>query len=187
VYQMQRAVFPLTTAQTYTVGPGGVLNIPRPVRIESVNWRDESQTPALELPLHRMMDQEYQALAVRELSATMPTKFYYDQAFPLGTLFLWPRPTMTKHVVLFLWQPWNSTMALADTVMWPPGYERMLVYNLAVELSAQPGARISERTASIAAQSKAMIEQFNVRVPILQVPAGLFSRYGGYNYITDNT
>jgi hypothetical protein len=187
VYQIQRQVFPLTTAQTYTVGPGGDFSMPRPVTIHAANWRDEAMTPALELPLHAMQDQEYQNLAVRELAATMPVKFYYDQAWPLGVLFLWPKPLLTKQIVLFLWHPWDTSMVLADTVAFPPGYERMVVYNLAVELSAQPGARVSERTANIAAHSKAMIEQFNARVPILSVPAGLMGRYAAYNPLTDNT
>jgi hypothetical protein len=185
VYQIVRQVVPMTTSQTYTVGVGGTINLPRPVRIDAINWRDEAQTPALELPLHKMEQQEYQAQRVRETAASMPTAFYYDPAYPLGTLFLWPRPMETKKLVLFVWKTFDASMVLSDTVVMPPGYERMLVYNLAVELSAQPGARLSPVALRLAEQSKTAIEVINARIPILSVPSGLFGGSGrGWNPTT---
>jgi hypothetical protein len=188
IYQIDRAVFPLTTSQTYTVGPGGVFNMVRPVRIERANWRDESQVPALELPLHAMSDQEYMGLRLREMASSMPMRFYYDQAYPVGTFFLYPAPTLTKHVVLWVWHPWDVTAQLATPVDFPPGYARMLVYNLAVELSAQPGARLSPIALKIAEESKSRLENLNAEIPVLALPRGLFGTQNraGYNYLTDN-
>jgi hypothetical protein len=186
VYQIDRVVVAMSTSQTYTVGVGGTINIARPVRLDRVNWRDESQTPALELPLPAMADADYQALRVRETSASMPTQFYYDQAYPLGTLFLWPRPTQTKQLVLFPWHPWDATMVLSDTVMLPPGYERLLVFALAVELSAQPGARLSPVALKIAEDARRLIENSNAEIPRLSLPHALYGGRGtgGWNPLT---
>jgi hypothetical protein len=186
IYQIDRVVVEMTTSQTYTVGVGGTINIPRPVRLDRVNWRDESQTPALELPLYAMPDADYQALRVRETSASMPTKFYYDRAYALGTLFLWPRPTQTKQLVLFPWHPWDATMGLSATVTLPPGYERLLVFSLAVELSAQPGARLSPVALKIADDARRLIENSNAEIPVLSLPNALYGgRWtGGWNPLT---
>src|SRR5690349_24291155 len=57
VYTTTRVVVPLVVSQqTYTIGPGGAINTVRPVRIDDVNWRDESQVPPLELPVHKMTE-----------------------------------------------------------------------------------------------------------------------------------
>jgi hypothetical protein len=182
VYHLDRVVVAMSTSQTYTVGVGGTINIPRPVRLDAVNWRDESQTPALELPLQPLPMQEYEALRVRETPASRPTQFYYDRAYPLATLFLWPRPTETKQLVLFPWKQFDATMGLSETVAFPPGYERMLVYNLALELSAQPGARLSPVVVKLAEESKRSIENLNAEPPILSVNWGTGS--GDWNFLT---
>lgn len=184
VYQIARQVVTITTSQTYTVGVGGTINIPRPVRLYAVNWRDESQTPALELPLDPLGDQAYQDLRVRETVASMPTRFYYDHAYPLATLFLWPKPTLTKKLVLFPWKQVDANIALSDTVTLPPGYERMIVYNLALELSAQPGAKLSPVAVKLAEESKARIAAMNAAPPILSLPPGLFGGSGRFNFLS---
>jgi hypothetical protein len=119
---------------------------------------------------------------VRETAASMPTAFYYEQAYPLGTLFLWPRPMETKKLVLFVWKQFETSMVLSDTVVLPPGYERFIVYSLAVELSAQPGARLSPVALRLAEEARRSIENINARIPILSVPSGLFGGSGrGFN------
>jgi hypothetical protein len=182
VYHLDRVVVAMSTSQTYTVGVGGAINIARPVRLDAVNWRDESQTPALELPLQPLPTQAYEDLRARETAASMPTQFYYDRAYPLATLFLWPRPTETKQLVLFPWKQFDATMGLSETVTFPPGYERMLVYNLALELSAQPGARLSPVAVKLAEESKRGIEILNAEPPILSVNWGTGT--GCWNFLT---
>jgi len=185
VYQIDRQVFTLTAnVQSYTVGVGGDFNLTRPVRLEAVNWRDEAQTPALELPLDRMSDAQYQDLRVRSVTASLPTTFYYDQAFPLASIFFWPLPTQTKKVVLFPWLPWSSSNVLTTVVAFPPGYERMLVANLAVELSQQQGARLTQQTATIAEDSKALIASLNAEPPVMASGLPFGRGGGGFNYVS---
>jgi hypothetical protein len=191
IYAITRTVVTMTASkQTYTVGAGGDVNIQRAPQIEAINWRDETQSPPLELPLAAMEDAEYQNLRLRDLTASMPTKFFYDRSFPLSTLFLWPTPTVARKLVLFVWTPWSYTYGLTDTISFPPGYERMLVYNLAVELSAQPSARITPATAALAEESKMRIQALNAVAPIMQVDGALLSgtrRAGAYNYVNDES
>ncbi len=179
VYTLNRHVMPLVASQqTYTIGPGGNLDIPRPVRIDDVNWRDESQAPALELSLTQLTRQAYHGLWTRELTSSRPTSFYYEPSSPLGTLFLHPSPTLAKKVVVWVWKPWVSTDVdqLTDELAFPPGYQRFVVHALAVDLGQQPGARLSPQTIRIAADTRALIEDINTSTPVLGMPAGLFGR-----------
>lgn len=186
VYTMQRYVIPvLLTRQTYTIGPGGDLSIPRPVRLEEVKWRDESQVPALEHTLRPMTAQQYHGLWTPELTSSLPLSFYYEPTYPVGTLFVHPAPTSATKLVVWVWQPWvtMSVDQLVDPIAFPPGYERFLVHQLAVELGQQPGARLTPQTIKIAAESKMQIEIQNNKTPVLQVPVGLFKRrMGSYSY-----
>lgn len=184
IYQIDRQVFPLQHhVQTYSVGPGGDYNMVRPVRLDDVNWLDDSQFYPLELPLHAMSEDEYHNLAVRSVPSVMPTQFYYDQAYPLATLFFWPLPTVTRKVVLFAWHPWDRNNVLTTQIAMPPGYERMLVSNLAVEFSQQPGARLSPQTLQIAQESKAMVQSQNVDVGVLTVDFPMGRPRAGFNYL----
>jgi hypothetical protein len=188
VYTMTKHVIPgpLTT-QTYTIGPGGNLNIPRPVRLEEVKWRDASQVPALEHSLRPMTAQQYHGLWTPELTSTLPLSYYYEPTSPLGTLFVHPKPAAVAPLalVVWVWNPWVTTSVdqLTDPITFPPGYERFLVHQLAVELGQQPGARLTPQTIKIAAESKLQIEQQNNKTPVLQLPVGLFRRrQGSYSY-----
>lgn len=185
IYQIERVIVPMVASQqTYTVGPGGQFNMVRPVTLHSVSWRDEAVFPPLELPLHEMEQWEYEGLRVRETPSSMPTRFYYDEAFPLARLFVYPKPSMTKQLVLYPWHLWNSQNTLDTVVSYPPGYERMLVHNLAVELGQQPGARLTPATIQIALDSKALVESQNVQVPILNTDYPAPSSYGRFNFYT---
>jgi hypothetical protein len=187
VYTMDRTVVPLQPGkQTYSVGPGGDISMVRPVRISDVNWRDESVHPALELPIRQMPRQEYHSLTIREMASTMPLRFYYEPALPLGTLFLWPVPSGGKMVV-WTWHPWLGNYILSQPLTFPPGYERFLVHNLAVDLGQQPGARLTPQTVKIAEESKALVVSINVEAPLLGMPSIFRNWYHErYNYLTDN-
>jgi len=186
VYFLDRQVLTMTVLkQQYTLGPGGDLPIVRPVRIEAANWRDEAQVPALELPLGRLQRQQYHNLRVRELTSALPTRFYYEPGWPLGVLFLHPSPTQSKKIVLWVWHPWSvsSVDQLDDVLSLPPGYERLLVHALAVDLGQQPGARLTPQTVKIAMEARQLVESLNASIPVLQMPHGLFGRkVGSYSY-----
>jgi len=87
-----------------------------------------------------------------------------------------------------VWHPWADTNVLTDTIAFPPGYERFLVFSLAVDLSAQPGARLSPTVAAIAEESRQLVTSLNHEVPILQLPSAFpGGQRGGFNYLTGDT
>ena len=170
VFSIDALEFTLVVNQgTYTVGVGGNFNTTRPVKIESVTFRDITQTPNLDIPLRTLNDDDYESIGLKALKSTWPQAYYYDRAYPLGNLFLWPVPTLANKIVLNLWHPLTQIAALSTTVDLPPGYRRALQYNLAVELAAEYSATITAVVAGLALASKAQLKDTNAVTPELSL------------------
>ena len=191
VYVIDRQTFSLVAGtQTYTLGPGGAWDTTplygagaaRPVRIEEANWRDPSTL--LELPVHIMSEGEYHRLRVRNTTGGIVTHLYYSQAFPLGSVFVWPVPSTTDQMVLWLWHPWVSTNTLDTVVSFPPGYQAMLEYNLAVWLSARYPGTLRPELVTLAADLKGKVKRLNHKSPhMISDAAGVLQggvQGGGY-------
>lgn len=143
VFSINRLVFqPLTLVQTYTCGPGGDINIPRPPRITSVSVISQpTSTQPLELPLDMLDDQQWQNIPVKNTPGGLPQSCYDDDNYPLRGLNFWPIPTQNVQFALYVWQTLTQ-FADASTTLYafPPAYLRAIRYALAVELAAEfPG------------------------------------------------
>lgn len=174
VYTITETLFVLTGAASYTYGTGGTINAARPVRLEKAAQRLAGTTPALDLPVAVLTDEEYHDLSLKPLTSTYAHALYLDGAYPLGTLRLWPVPPAGDTLVLWPWNQIAAFAALGTTVDFPPGYARALRTNLALELS--PSFRDSTITPWLAAQaleSKALIKIANSRPQFLQMPDGI--------------
>lgn len=141
IFYVPRVTKDLTANQaSYTVGPGGDINITRPLWIDRVNLvYDTTATPNTEILLTVYSDQEWQLVAQKSLTANYPTGAYYDYSYTSGLsrIYVWPIPT-TANCQLVLYPPQQVLTSFADLTTdygFPPGYERMFRSNLAVEIS----------------------------------------------------
>jgi len=48
-----------------------------------------------------LTEQMYDSLSIKDLTATFPTSFYYNETFPLGQIFVWPMPTVMVMKAVF--------------------------------------------------------------------------------------
>lgn len=81
-------------SESNTIGPGGYIQIQRPVDIKGgyVVQLNTGQNP-VSLPLRKIFAfEDYIRIAVKALSS-LPTHFFYDAAFPVGNLYVWPKCT----------------------------------------------------------------------------------------------
>jgi hypothetical protein len=186
VYAIDRQVLSLTAnVGTYTIGTGGTWNVERPVRIESAAWLDTTQSPALEIPLRVLTDEEYQGISLKGLTSSLVTWLYYDQAYPLGNVIAWPVPTVGRQIVLYLWHPLASIASTATTLSVPVGYENALLYNLAVHLAAAYRVALQSPTPELAVSTLAAVQAQNSSSPLMAFPSALVGRgRGGFNYLT---
>jgi hypothetical protein len=137
IFGVTRTTWPIVSGtQVYTVGTGGTVNIVRPDYVEHVNYQDTSATPTLEYQMNPLNDDAWSRLPQRTLTNIRPTSWYYDYAYPLANLSLWPVPTSaTLQGVIYAATAVPEFTALTQSVALPPGYRRMLVKNLAVEMA----------------------------------------------------
>jgi hypothetical protein len=147
----------------YTVGIGGTWNTPRPVRIESLFIRDNTQTTPQDYILRKITNSQYQEISIKQTQSTFPYLYHYESSFPLGTLTMYPFPSKNMDAYLTSWISFTNYTALTEVVSLPPGYITALRYNLAVELASyhNPPKAVLARVEKRAAETLASVKRTN--------------------------
>lgn len=190
IYHLIDTAVVSTGAISYTVGPGGAFNIPRPPRLEAAFFRQYPQNnpQVVDYPLEILQSREdYNQIKLKTL-ISWPTYIFYDPAMPLGNVYPWPVPQASiyeLHITTMAVLPtFNS---FVQTINLPPEYFEALWSNLTIRLGAiYPGASVTDDTRSIARASLAGIESANTQIPRLRMPQGI-SRPALYNIFSDQT
>ncbi len=175
--------FPIAGQRSYTIGPTGDLVSTRPVRIDAAYNRDSNNN---DYELYVAKDfTDYSQLITKAVSAQIQTIVYYDPTFPNGTLYMWPTPSdLSYRLVLWTWTSVTEFATLDDVIALPPGYERALRSNLAVELSPRYGRDVMDALAKTANESKAQIKRTNMTIPTMRFELGIGQRGSNFNYLT---
>lgn len=171
--------------QVYTAGPGGDLATARPVSVQTALIQINSSSPAIELPLDMLNQDEYAAVVLKGTTSTYPTAIYIDDAYPLLNMNVWPVPTdSSSSLILYSQKPLTSA-ALSTPLSLQPGYLRALRFNLAIDLGPEFGRPVPQEVIAIAEQSKSAIKRNNITPVYLQVDSAIRSGSGVYNWRTD--
>jgi hypothetical protein len=147
---------------SYTVGPSGVINIPRPVRIEYAFTRDSTN---YDRPLSIVPYEVYSQLAIKSQGNNFPSLLYYSPNFPIGTITLWELPSSGLTLRFGAWQPLTEFATLDESVALPPGYELAITLSVAEMLSPEYGKAVSPDLARNAQKARATIQQNNLPDP----------------------
>jgi hypothetical protein len=161
VYAYVDTSFPLTANDaSYTVGPSGNFDLtPRPPKIEQVFVRNANIDYLVEL-----IDYEkWYAIPDKTSQTDIPIYAYYEPSLATGTLKLWPVPNSPYDLHIITWSSLSELATAATTITLPPGYERALAYNLAIEIASEYGAEVPASVAKIANDSYAAIKRANIR------------------------
>ena len=155
---------------TYTIGAGGAFNTTRPIKIVSVFIRD---TANVDYPLEVINDDAWNNIRLKTVAGTYPSYLYYNKAniSGRGTINLYPLPTSGLTLYISTLRQLLAFATIGETVSLPPGYQRAIESNFAIEVS--PGYKAaSNELIKIAKDSKAAIKQVNAPSPILRMPGG---------------
>lgn len=172
----------LTGAASYTVGSGGVIAITRPIDIKQAFVRNSSGSPA-DYPLRVVNQYDWNQIITKSTSSTYPTVLFYDPEFPLGVIYLWPVPTAAFTLFFDAVAQLTQFATLATVFSFPPGYERAMIFNLAVEMAAQFGVEPTRRVVELANKALANIKRANIKIPQAEFEMGVRGR--PYNINTD--
>ncbi len=178
-YYIVEETLTLTSATSYTVGPGGDLSTTRPTRIEDSNFiRYGSGSGAYDLQV-RLLDYEaYAAIVAKGTTSNMAFWMFADMQNPLVVLKFYPVLTGSGGVLhLFSWKQLQQFTTLTDVLALPPGYEEMIASNLAVRWAGPEfGLVPPEYVQKMAVDSKANLKRINTVPPIARSECGLMTR-----------
>lgn len=187
VYGLTTTSFQGNNSVSYTVGPGGNFNIPRPAKIESAFFRQNTASSyPVDYPLEILRSQEdYNRISLKTLNA-FPRYCFYDQAYPIGNLFVWPVPNNTYTVFISTITQIQQFQTVADVIAMPPEYAAALMWNLVLELYPFYGLPENPVVRGKAEASLRIIEEANVQIPQLAMPPALKNNRGStYNIYGD--
>lgn len=179
-----RESFPTVAGQgTYTMGVGGNFNTVRPQSIENCLIVAQA-TPETELPMTIINKDQYAGIIVKSVTSSIPLFLYPDYGFPFANLNIWPVPSVVTNLILYSWKPLASFVTVNDTVALPTGYQRALIYNLALELAPEYGKEPSPTVLQLALEAKAVVKRLNIRPDYMTVDEGVLTQKRGFNWLT---
>lgn len=188
VYQVVQGSYSWASSVTSkTIGSGGDISASWPVKIDSAYIVDSSSQW---YPLFILEDRrQYDGIVIKSTTSTLPGYLFIDKAYPLATIYLFPVPSAAITLKLNTWQTLQSFSALTTELALPPGYQRAIEYNFAVEFGPEFGQDISKDVRMIATQAKANIKTLNQPSMVAQVDSGVASlgrtTSGRYNIYSD--
>ena len=175
VYQILEENFPLVAGTaSYTIGSGGTFSTIRPIKIESAFIRDSSN---IDYQLEIINNEAYDSVQLKTVSSR-PQYLYYDPVYPLAYIRLLYVPAYADTLYINSWKQLQQFTDGTTDLALPPGYKRMIVYNLAIEMNAEYQTKLAPEVVAIATQSKAAIKRINAPSPIASVAEVTMKRTG---------
>lgn len=177
---LTRTLQTLTTAASYTIGPGGTFNQAWPQTIPYGGLVYTTGGSAFEWPLAPLTVDAFARIPLKAQTSPFPTSFYYSHAYSsgLGTVTLWPVPDGSTSLQMALYTPTTISQfaSLATTYALPPAYAKALRYNLAVDLWPEyPENPVPVFVVQQAAKLLADLKRANMRLSDARLDtAGLF-------------
>lgn len=177
----------------YTIGIYPSLTIPdshietaRPEKILAAFIRDAYDT---DYPQEVIDVQTFSRIS-RKTNSSRPSRFYNRKGWPLNTILFESLPYTDETLHLEVVQPLSvylSTACLTDIVNLPPGYEQVLIYNLAIMLADEWGKDVSNVVGITATEGKKRIKRANFRKLVLGMDSAVYNqqRAKGTYIITD--
>jgi len=167
IYARTDEGFTLTSGTgSYSMGT----NTTRAVKIEHAFVRDSSN---VDTTLEIINKDRYNNITDKTVQGR-PCYLMYDPQYSLSEIHLYPVPDDSYTLYTDSWKVLTSVSALTTTIAFPPGYERMLKYNLALEIAAEFGVTVPPtifKTAEESIKSLAAINMPRINSD-LGIPAG---------------
>ena len=191
IYTVSRSLFAIIPSKhTYTVGIGANVNIERPVFVNQIQFQDMSMDPSLELALVPLTDDSYAAIHMKDFESVYPQAAYYNPTYPWSSITFWPSPTSsTLQGVIYAATAVTQLADLDAAISMPPGYELMLVKNLALQLAPSYEQQLNQLLVEQARESIAIVKRANKRLDDLVIDRAALvqgNRWGFYNIYSDS-
>lgn len=174
VYALSESTLTLVASDgSYTIGAAGDIVATRPVKIESAFCRAGD----VDYPVRVIDKARYDAIPDKTTTSDIPQFLYYDAAVTTGNINVWPVPSTGNVLHVTMWTVLSTLAAVGTTVTLPPGYERALAYNLAIDIAPEYEKTVSQEVAKVAKESLTALKKINSRQIIAYSEFGAGRRY----------
>lgn len=151
----------LTAGQnSYTLGVGGYFNIERPLRIDKAYSRITTGNGEVDFQCELTTLEKYGSLTLKNQPGPWPKLAYYNTAYPLANLYVWPVPQWNVEFHLWTEQVFTSS-TLAGQLNMPRGYYLGLQFALAEVLCPEYGTPVPPDIRRMAKEFKQVIKNLN--------------------------
>lgn len=181
-----QSIYTLTlvpSQQPHTLGPAGDLVMTkRPDRLVMANL----VVAGVRSPVSVRDAQWWMSLSTPTQTGSEPTDLYYEPAWPLGNVYLYPVPTVANTLEFLAQIDLAGTTVDENTaVSLPPGYLDALVLTLSESLAPSMRVPVQPETARKAMEARGRAFGNNTRIPKLATrDIGMPGGGGGFNYLT---
>lgn len=153
--------------QPFSYTTPGDFKIQRPLRITNGFSRlTTGGYSSIDYPFEMIGLDVWNSIGIKNLPAgPWPRVCYYDQSFPLGTLYFWGVPT--TNIELHLWTDniLTDMAGLSTQINLPQGYSRFLKLALAIELAPEYGKQVPDSLMRSYEQAKNAVKMLNSQNP----------------------
>lgn len=159
LYRRENVAYSLVPSQqSYTIGSGANFNGARPITLNGAFVT----RGGIDYQLEPLTQAQWNEILQKSQESQLPEAVYYEPTFPDGTLRFWPAPLESLTVTLAINMQLGAIADINDDLAFPPGYERALVYALAVDLAPEyPAVTLSQRVIDTADEALADIKRAN--------------------------
>lgn len=171
-------------ARSMTIGSGGGFNIALPSRIVGAIFT----VLGYDYTVRKIISvEEYERIAAKDSTSTWPEFIAFDRAYPLGTVYGYPKPNAALTTSLLTWEQLQQFSSLTDQISLPQGYRRAIQKSLAIELAPMygPSAAPSKEVLMQAKQAKSAIKGMNVPSMVAHVDGALIGKGYARNVYAD--
>ena len=153
----------------HTIGIGGDFYTDRPLSIEGATVN----ISGTDWPIEILGYDDWSAVRLKTLVSNYTQYLYYDRLYPMGYIYMYPIAPTANAITLYCKKPLSKFSNLQAQIILPQGYERMLKFNLAVEIAPEYQTVAGADISKIALESKANIKRTNKRTITSQVDSAV--------------
>lgn len=178
IFTLNQTSFALTASVgTYTIGSGATFNMVRPIKVvDPCFTRDSDNT---DIPINLIDAETYGRVVDKTMGDVTPQFLFYDYGYSAtstATIRVYPLPEAGLTLFLNTLQPFTNFSTMTHPISLPPGYQRAIEYNYAIE-AAGGLTNVSPEVAMVARQAKAAIKSQNLPQPISKLDYGITHSY----------
>lgn len=161
----------IPSQQVYTLGNGGDLNISSPFDIYNASILSNGY----EQPIYILKTtQEWQNLNINNfnygLTTNLPYSIFLTGDYPLNKLYVYPTPTTSMELILYVKKQLNTFIDIFQSVEFPQGYFEALMLELAKKICIENGNPISNDLYKQSQRANQNLVSVNAEAPLLQSP-----------------